>query len=310
MSISVDILLSTYNGEEYLADQIDSILQQTFCNWHLIIRDDGSSDKTLSIIDKYLRTCPNKITYITCAQKRLGPTQSFASLMLESKAPYIAFCDQDDEWLPNKLQVQVEKIIELEELNGQSTPILVHSDLIVVNDKLDLISESFWIYQHLAPNKMSSLQRQLIQNCVTGCTVLINRSLLGLASPIPNGVIMHDWWLALIAVSQGMLCELDAVTVKYRQHDNNDTGAKKWGVSVIFAGFFSGFQANRKRLQKTNIQAEMFAKSIALSDHNQKIVKAYLKMYKMSWLKRRIQMIKMGFFKCGFLRNVAMLMYL
>jgi len=306
MTDSVDVLLSTYNGEKFLSAQIDSLLNQTYKNWRLIIRDDLSNDGTMLLVNEYKTKYPDKISILDNQSVKKGIVGSFECLIEGSSAHYVAFCDQDDVWLPNKLQLQMERIIKLEGLYGRSMPILVHTDLIVVNDELDLIGASFWRYQHLAPKKMNNLQRQLVQNCVTGCTVLVNRSLLALALPIPKGVIMHDWWLALIAVSEGKVCEMNITTVKYRQHDNNDTGAKRWGLSFIFKSIRRDRNSQKLSLMKTRIQAEELLKLNSLSDKNRKIVERYILMYNSNWVARRIEMFRMGFFKYGLLRNIAM----
>jgi len=306
MADTIEILLPTYNGEKFLSEQIDSLLNQTYKNWHLIIRDDISNDGTMSLVNEYKQKYPDNISILDNQFIKKGIVGSFESLIEASSAQYIAFCDQDDVWLPNKLQLQIEKIVKLEELYGCSMPILVHTDLIVVDDELNLLSESFWQYQHLAPDKMCSLQRQLVQNCVTGCTVLVNRPLLELALPIPKGVIMHDWWLALIAVSEGVLCELDAATVKYRQHDNNDTGAKHWGVHFIIKAIRQSRHLQIQSLMKTRTQAEALLSVNILNDENREIVERYISMYSGNWFARRIEMFRMGFFKYGLLRNIAM----
>ena len=306
MTYQIDILLSTFNGEKYLSTQIDSLLNQTYKNWRLLIRDDLSTDGTMSLVNDYKSKFPDKITVLDNHAINKGVVGSFETLIEASSAQYVAFCDQDDVWSPNKLQLQIEKIISLENKHGISTPILVHTDLAVVDDKLNVVSESFWQYQHLAPGKMSTLRRQLVQNCVTGCTVLINRSLIELALPIPQKVIMHDWWLALVAVSEGVMCEVNVPTVKYRQHENNDTGAKHWGLRFIIKSIKRGRDLQIQSLLKTRTQAVMLLESNVLSDKNRKIVERYISMYSGNWFLRRIKMFRMGFFKYGLFRNIAM----
>jgi len=306
MSSEVDILLATYNGQKYIEQQLNSIVGQSYSNWKLYIRDDGSIDDTLAIVKRYISNYPEKMYLVEDGLERLGPAKSFEQLCVHSDSKYIAFCDQDDVWLPFKLQLQIEKMIELEEVHKTNKPILVHTDLVVVDDRLNLVSESFWQYQHLAPGKMSTLRRQLVQNCVTGCTVLINRSLIELALPIPQKVIMHDWWLALVAVSEGVMCEVNVPTVKYRQHENNDTGAKHWGLRFIIKSIKRGRDLQIQSLLKTRTQAVMLLESNVLSDKNRKIVERYISMYSGNWFLRRIKMFRMGFFKYGLFRNIAM----
>jgi glycosyltransferase involved in cell wall biosynthesis len=304
----VDILLPTYNGERFLSAQIDSLLHQTYSNWRLIIRDDLSTDGTLLLINEYKDKYPDRIYVQDSQSVKKGVIASFESLLEASAARYVAFCDQDDVWSPDKLLLQIEKMRELEVIHGDNMPILVHTDLSVVDDQLRLVGESFWRYQHLNPDKMCSLPRLLVQNCVTGCTVLINRPLIVLALPFPQGVIMHDWWMALIAVSEGVVCDMKTSTVKYRQHDSNDTGAKQWGPGFIMKSISRGRDTQLQSLLKTRVQAEALLRKGVLNDMNSQIVKKYISLYDNSWLMRRINMIRMGFIKYGIIRNIAMML--
>lgn len=306
MKYLVDILLPTYNGEKFLSAQIDSLLHQTYSDWRLIIKDDLSSDSTLSLVNEYKDKYPDKIVVLGNQSLKKGVIGSFENLLEVSAAHYVAFCDQDDVWNSDKLLLQVKKMRELEAIHGESMPILIHTDLSVVDDRLEMISESLWKHQHISPEKMSALRRLLVQNCVTGCTVLINRPLAKLALPFPEDVIMHDWWMALIAVSEGVLCDMRATTVKYRQHDNNDTGAKHWSPGFIFKSIFLGRQLQRKNLLKTCAQANALISANVLSDANREIVERYIAMYGRNWFARRLDMIRMEFFKYGLIRNIAM----
>jgi len=112
--VDIDILLSTYNGEQYLRNQIESIINQTYKNWRLLIRDDGSQDKTIEILEYYLRKHKDKIVLIEDGQKHLGASKSFFRLLGYSDAKYIMFCDQDDVWLPYKIEKTYNKMKELE----------------------------------------------------------------------------------------------------------------------------------------------------------------------------------------------------
>lgn len=310
MTNLVDILLPTYNGEKFLPDQIESLLNQTFTEWRLIIRDDLSSDGTMKVINKYEKKYPDKIFLLDSKFVKKGIVGSFEHLIEVSSAPYIAFCDQDDVWNPDKLEIQFKKMIELELVYGDKKPILIHTDLAVVDENMETLNDSFWRYQNLSPDRMSSLRRVLVQNSVTGCTVLINRELLKRSLPIPDKVIMHDWWLALVAVAEGKIYGMDVSTVKYRQHGGNDTGAKKWSVQYKIRAIFSGSKCHKRKLLKTCNQARALLNSNVLGPCNKNIVERYVSMYQMRWVKRRLEMIKMGFYKHGLLRSLAMFIYL
>lgn len=310
MSYKVDILLSTCNGEKYLSTQIDSLLNQSYKNWNLIIRDDLSSDGTIPLVNAYIANFPDKISILDNQSIKKGVVGSFEKLIEASSAPYVVFCDQDDVWCEDKLEIQIAKMVELENRHGSDFPILIHTDLVVVNNELEVLNNSFWCYQHLSPYKMKSLNRTLVHNCVTGCTVMVNRGLINKSLPIPRDVIMHDWWLALVAVAEGRIYSINTSTVRYRQHGGNDTGATHWNVQYITKSIFSKSSCHKSQLYKTYKQAYALLNSKILSPENREIVEKYVEMYEMGWIKRRLEMIRMGFYKYGILRNLAMFAYL
>ncbi len=219
----VTVLLAVYNGEKYLAAQLDSILGGSFKNFNILIRDDGSTDNSLKIAEDYA----NRYSQITVLQGE--PTGSacrnFFELIKAADDDYVMFCDQDDYWLPDKIQKTFEKMLVTE--NGdKQTPVLIHTDLSVADAELNIIAPSFFKFQAISPER-SALNNLLVQNNVTGCTAMINRSLLNLAKNAPDSCAMHDWWLALLAAAFGKTAYLDEPTMLYRQHGDNQVGAKK-----------------------------------------------------------------------------------
>lgn len=222
------ILMSTYNGEKFLAAQIDSIIAQSFKDWTLLIRDDGSSDHTQAIIKKYCELEP-RIIQLKDALGNLKVPNSFAVLAqaaLRRDEAFIFFCDQDDVWLPHKLAKQIGKLMELQQQYGEGTPLLVHSDLTVVDGHLKMIHPSYLAFEKLTRNTQSPLHTLLINNFVTGCTVGMNKTLLKIVLPIPQSVFMHDWWCALCAATFGKIGFIDEATLLYRQHHHNSVGSK------------------------------------------------------------------------------------
>lgn len=306
MSVSIDILMSTYNGELFIRDQLDSIFNQSSTDWRLIIRDDGSSDNTRQIISEYQEKAPNKIFLIDDDKGKLGSCQSFFRLMSHSNAQYVFFCDQDDVWLQNKIELQMKEMQRIEGDCGAGFPVLVHSDLRVVNESLGLISESLWKYQKLNPNSMHGLNRVLIQNYVTGCTMLVNRALLEYAISGSPKAIMHDWWMLLLATVKGKVVDMPETTVLYRQHNENDTGAKHWSFFNALNLMINERAQLRSSLLKTRVQAEELLNSGLLSVDEYLVVKHYVALHKKKYFSRRIELLRMGFFKYGFMRNVAM----
>jgi glycosyltransferase involved in cell wall biosynthesis len=224
---NIVILMATYNGEKYLCDQIKSIQRQTILNWKLLVRDDGSQDNTRHLLKKLARK-DARIRYLHDQLGCLGTTGNFGVLMraaLAEGADAIFFCDQDDIWLPLKIVRQLQSLHEMERHCAPGTPVLCYSDLEVVDQNLRKIHPSFMHYDKLEHEAHHPLQVLSTQNFVTGCAVLINRTLLEFATPIPDEVILHDWWLALCAAACGRIGYIDEPLVQYRQHSRNQIGA-------------------------------------------------------------------------------------
>ncbi|MBQ4061435.1 MAG: glycosyltransferase family 2 protein [Christensenellaceae bacterium] len=223
----IDILLATYNGEKYIEEQIESIFKQTYTDWKLIIRDDGSNDLTPKILDSLEENHPDKITVVRDADKNLGCIGNFSRLMTLSDADYMMFCDQDDVWLSDKIQLTLE---EMKRVEKEGKPALVHSDLTVTDAELMPVAASFvagCAYSPL-PKTAAGL---FLGNSVTGCTVMINRTLRELAQQIPKGALMHDQYLAILALSFGSMGYVDTPLELYRQHGSNVCGANRSSVS-------------------------------------------------------------------------------
>ena len=226
------VVLSAYNGSRHIAEQIESIRGQTHADWTLVVRDDGSQDDTVAIVEALARA-DRRIRLWTERPGNLGPVASFGALLehaWSTGAGYVALCDQDDVWRPDKLERELAVLQAFEREAGADRPALVHSDLEVVDDALRTIHPSFLAHQRLEHVARDPLRRLLVQNFVTGCTVLINRPLLRAAIPVPP-VVMHDWWLAQCAAALGALLYLPEPTVRYRQHGANVRGSP--GVSRL-----------------------------------------------------------------------------
>lgn len=225
--MTILILLATFNGARHLNEQIDSIIAQTDSDWRLLIRDDLSTDSTPDILRKYA-LLDARIELASDDLGNLGASGNFSHLMnlaRDRNEPLLAFCDQDDVWLENKLECLRRKIDQGFKDADKNQPILVHSDLEVVDEHLHQISPFQSKFQ-LIQNTKGELSILLTQNHVVGCSTLFNRSLLEFSTPVPDGIYMHDWWIALIAAATGRIYFLPDSLTKYRQHVNNEVGAK------------------------------------------------------------------------------------
>lgn len=255
----VDILLATFNGARFIEEQIESLFRQTYRNWRVLARDDGSVDGTIEILRRYAERHPDQFVLITDNDGNLGYIGNFARLMEQSTATHVALCDQDDVWLPHKLATTIEKMESLERAHGPRTPLLVFTDLKVVDEKLGPVCRSLWEFGDLDPAVCGHFNMMLLQNVVTGCTIVMNRPLVGLCLPIPGPALAHDWWIALVASAFGQSCYLSDQTVLYRQHGENQIGASALRGGSISAAPLRFIRTFRRDFHRKLGQVAAFA---------------------------------------------------
>ena len=220
----IDILLATYNGSKYLHEQLDSILNQSYGNINVIIRDDGSSDNTVMIIEEYEQK-DSRVRLLNDNLGNLGFVRNFEELMKNSTSEYLMFSDQDDIWYNNKVETSYTRIKAIEETNGKSCPILVHTNSKIMNYEKQ--TKSLFISDYA---KNSSFENSFFNFFVQGSTMLINESLKREALPFSKEVYLHDRYLHLIAEFIGIRAYIDTPTMDYRQHSNNEIGSR---VNII-----------------------------------------------------------------------------
>ncbi len=304
MTSAIDILLATYNGAAYLAEQLDSLFAQTCQDWRLVVRDDGSTDATLEILERYLALHPGRIVLLPLDGNRLGASASFATLLERSESPYVMFCDQDDVWLPNKVELTFAAMRDLEQVHGGQMPLLVDTDLKVVDERLALLDESFWHFERIHPQRLTKLSRVLMQNFVTGCTAMLNRPLASLAQPVSAKALMYDGWIALVATAFGKIAALSTPTVLYRQHGRNVAGASRWSFSAGVKNYFLYREQRRVALARREEawaalrgQAEAFAARYGerMTPAQRATLRAFCQIPDRGFLGRRRLMLKHDF---------------
>ncbi|HEM3201416.1 Alpha-L-Rha alpha-1,3-L-rhamnosyltransferase [Streptococcus suis] len=267
--MKVNILMSTYNGQQFLAEQIRSIQEQTYTDWTLFIRDDGSSDRTREIIKDFVEQ-DQRIHFIDVeTDENLGVIKSFHRLLKCQKADYYFFSDQDDVWLPDKLEASLQE----SQIYPPDQPLMVYMDLTVVNQDLHVMTESMIRSQSHHANTL--LVEELTENTVTGGVAMINHSLAELWSGTED-ILMHDWYLALLASALGKLVFIDKPGELYRQHADNVLGArtlskrfKKWiRPHILFAVYWDLIKNSQKQARHLL--------QMPLSQSNRELIEAFV----------------------------------
>jgi glycosyltransferase involved in cell wall biosynthesis len=215
--ISVCILMTSFNGEKFICEQLESVFSQTFENWQLFISDDGSTDKTIEIILEYQKKWGKKIHLRNGPQK--GFAENFLSMACDKNliADFYAFCDQDDVWLPQKLEVAINQISN-SCLNNE--PYLYCGRTLSVDAQLKAIGQSAFFKQP------PSFNNALVQSIAGGNTMVFNRAsklVIETVGVVPTP--SHDWWLYLLISGVGGKVFYDPTPwVLYRQHENSIVG--------------------------------------------------------------------------------------
>ncbi len=218
----IDILLATYNGETYLKEQLDSILNQTYSNFRILISDDNSEDSTKNIIEEYAKK-DNRIKFFF-QERNLGVIANFEFLLKKVEAEFYMFSDQDDIWKENKIELSMKKILE-------ENCDLVYTNLEVVDKDLNITYDSYWKLKGLEEKvkKYNNFESLYLNNFITGCTMLSKSKFISEILPLPkeSKYVLHDYWTALIVSQRGKISYIEESLIKYRQHKKNSVGSKK-----------------------------------------------------------------------------------
>ena len=310
----VDVICATYNGARHLPEFLASLRAQEHVAWRLWCRDDGSDDGTLLLLrDEAQRDV--RVRVVEDARGRLGVTQSFGALLQQvaSQAQYVMCADQDDVWMPHKIQTSMARMRQVE--TRYSGPVLVHTDLRVVDGDLHPVADSFWTLTHLRPEP-ATVPRMVLQGLVTGATVLVNRELLERALPVPGDAIMHDWWLAAVATSCGVVEAIHEPTVWYRQHGENVVGAARPAWEGAWHRLPHRVQramarrdAARRSIDDTARQAAALRARVGmdLAEDDRRFLEGYSRIPALGYFARKAAIIR---WRCraeyGWLRNLGM----
>lgn len=312
----VAICMATYNGEQYLSQQIDSILAQTYPYWTLFIRDDHSSDNTTKIIQKYAELFPKQIFVVPNNSSHNSGSKNNFSCVLDwatthYQFKYFMFSDQDDIWLDNKIEISIQKLKTAEKIYSISTPILLHTDLKVVDEDLNLLGESFFQYRALNP-AVTDLPHLLVQNNVTGCTMMWNQALNKILHLDNENIAMHDWWVTLAASCFGKIVYIQKPTILYRQHKKNVIGATRVNTPLFLLERLTGNTKVKETLELSFAQADSFLNVYqkVLKPKQIHVLNTFIDIPKHNKLMRVITVLKYRFLKQGLIQVIGELLYL
>lgn len=309
MQVSVQILLATYNGARFLREQLDSLFNQTYQDFRILIRDDGSTDDTLLIIEEYQRKFPDKINVLTDNLKNVGATQNFGVLLENASADYVFFCDQDDVWIKHKIELSLQKIQALENGNHE-VPCFIFSDMKAMDEAGNITDDSVWSKLLLHP-EYCTLNRLLIQNIPHGCTMLINKAMRNLAAPIPKEAILHDHWMALLAAACGKSAYIEEPLLLLRNHTQNVT-RKKNSLSDKLKRFHSNFWSKEQYeyfIQIRVNQAKALKERVKnhITQEQFKLLNDFILLEKTSGLQRKKLFLQHKFYRTTFWHTFKMI---
>lgn len=248
--LSIDIVIASYNGAKYIKEQLLSIINDSKFEHikNIFISDDHSSDETESEVANF--DC-DKISFFV-NEGLSGPANNFINALKHTTSDYIFFCDQDDVWFNSRIGKYIELLSEL----NPKYPGLIYSDLLVVDSKLNVISDSFYKHENIPYDWGRSLNHLLLQNCAPGCTMLINKVAKDkLIESFNFSSLMHDWWIFLYASLYNNTIFLDQATLKYRQHENNTLGASR---TFNLFELFNKMSIAKLNLKRTFEQSKAF----------------------------------------------------
>jgi glycosyltransferase involved in cell wall biosynthesis len=257
----IDICLATYNGAEWIQDFLDSLDAQTYTGWRLVVSDDASNDGTLEIIRSHFINKHEKLSIVQRRCTGVGVVQNFQDSIEATDSEYILLADQDDVWQPEKLATLLVLMRQTEQ--DSKAPTLIFSDLEVVDEQLVSLNKSWWGYTSRKPSWARSFKAMLSQNIVPGCAMMLNRSLLRIAMPLPKGIIMHDWWFLLAALVFGKVGYTPERLVRYRRHTGAHTYCDRGSFISAVGRQYQGIEVVRKDYANTIIQAQAFVQKYA-----------------------------------------------
>lgn len=312
---TVDIIATLFDGAAYLGALLASLNAQTHTDWRLWLRDDGSTDATAELA-RQAAARDRRIELLDAGGVRLGAAAGFGWLLerVPASARYVMCADQDDVWLPHKI-ARTLAAMRGAEAAGEG-PVLVHTDLVVVDEHLDVIDPSFWHYAGVVPEP-ATLRRLIVQNVATGATVMLNRALRERIGRLPAEAIFQDWWFACVAAVFGRVVAVREPTVLYRQHGANAVGARavvrpRWReLPRVARDAVAGRARLRAEIARTATQAAAFLSRYRdeLAEADRRFLQAYAGLPRYGLVRRKVEIARLWLRRDrGLWRNLGVLL--
>ena len=290
------VLLAAYNGSSHLPELLDSLLSQTDPDFFVLMQDDGSDDAT-PVLLRDIADRDERFLFGAEQGSRLGAAGNFLSLIRQADADYCLLCDQDDIWEPEKIAMLKQAMRDMESRYRADTPLLIHSDCSLINQAGERIGGSFLRHQGWDPEALT-LPRLLVQNNVTGCTLIMNHSLCRLIASHAEArdLFMHDWFIALTAASFGRIGFVDQPLTRYRQHEGNAIGASAKPLLLRGLNALMNVKEAGNRIRLTYTHTEVFERiyrdELPVQAHA--VITDYLATRHMHKLSRLMAVFRMG----------------
>ncbi|BCW36375.1 glycosyl transferase [Arthrobacter sp. StoSoilA2] len=305
----VEVLLATRDSGQFLGELLDSLVCQSFRDFHLVVSDDCSRDNTLAILEEAAPRFAHPLRIIRRTAPSGSAAANFAGMLALAQADYVFLADHDDVWLPEKIARGLARMRALEAEEGRETPILLHGDLTPVDAALQVITPSFWAFKAIAPSYGARLNTALMHPTVTGCTVVMNRALVARTGIIPPGAVMHDWWINLVAAAFGRVAWDPDPQILYRIHGGNASNPQPTTLTRALSQWRN--LANSRhwiRLRLAQGQAFLNTYRDELPAGSRRVLEAFADIPSAGPISRRRRLIAGGFRSPDLWRNAATLL--
>ena len=306
--------MTSYQGEDWVDVQLATISAQTYRDWRLIIRDDGSTDRTRDIIRSWRDRFPERIVFLDEHEpKNLGDSGNFCTLLEDSSANYIMPSDQDDIWYADKVSKAVAYMQALEKQHGANKPLLVHFDLRMVDDNLREIHPSYCKYQGIRPWRKTTIGNLCLENAVHGCTIIMNRALIQRSMPRPQSGVAGDWWYAFVAGAFGAIHASREITIDYRRHNRNISQSSP-SLLATLKGIINPLQHRRAFYAKLTEHRQMAEAvldrfSDELRAQDRATLCAFLGLQDLGFWARRAAIVRHRLWFTSRIRNIGLLVF-